>query len=303
MVEGNKQTIKVFVACHQETPVPNNPILVPLQVGASLSRNRFSNFHHDDTGENISSKNRNYCELTAQYWAWKNETANYFGFFHYRRFLFPDLKEKTPYKLCKTQKKELFLNMSYPKFPETIEQYDIILPKPENMWISVEEHYARARYHNASDLELLQEIVTELYPQYHFAMEAYLSQNHCYWGNIFIMKDVIFQEYMEWLFSILEEFEARKNFTHYPPQEARVLGYLGERLLGIYVFYIQNRGGSRILHLPRVLFLDDDFQWYSKVLVNFIFPPSSRRRSCVKSLRQLWSKKINSYRLSKENIC
>ena len=42
---------------------------------------------HDDEGDNISQKNKTYCELTAQYWAWKNEDADYYGFFHYRRYL------------------------------------------------------------------------------------------------------------------------------------------------------------------------------------------------------------------------
>ena len=41
---------------------------------------------HDDEGDNISNKNKTYCELTAQYWAWKNMEADYYGFFHYRRY-------------------------------------------------------------------------------------------------------------------------------------------------------------------------------------------------------------------------
>ena len=38
-------------------------------------------------GENIYPKNPDYCELTAQYWAWKNIDCDYYGFFHYRRYL------------------------------------------------------------------------------------------------------------------------------------------------------------------------------------------------------------------------
>ena len=29
----------------------------------------------DSKGENITEKNGNYCELTAQYWYWKNDNA------------------------------------------------------------------------------------------------------------------------------------------------------------------------------------------------------------------------------------
>ena len=39
----------------------------------------------DNEGYSISSQNRNYCELSVTYWAWKNTQAQYKGICHYRR--------------------------------------------------------------------------------------------------------------------------------------------------------------------------------------------------------------------------
>ena len=81
------ENIKIFISCHKKCYIPKHDLLVPIQVGSALSNKRFANMLHDDEGENISEKNKSYCELTAQYWAWKNAEADYYGFFHYRRYM------------------------------------------------------------------------------------------------------------------------------------------------------------------------------------------------------------------------
>ncbi len=63
--------IKIFVVCHKPSYVPKNPYLYPIQVGTALASNKLLGMLHDDEGDNISNKNKTYCELTAQYWAWK----------------------------------------------------------------------------------------------------------------------------------------------------------------------------------------------------------------------------------------
>ena len=90
MKNVDKPKIKIYIACHKPCHIPKNDLLFPIQVGAAISNNRLEGMLHDDEGDNISAKNKSYCELTAQYWAWKNDEADYYGFFHYRRyFSFP----------------------------------------------------------------------------------------------------------------------------------------------------------------------------------------------------------------------
>ena len=78
--------IKIYVVCHKPSYVPENPYLYPIQVGTALSGSKLEGMIHDNEGDNISDRNKTYCELTAQYWAWKNDDADYYGFFHYRRY-------------------------------------------------------------------------------------------------------------------------------------------------------------------------------------------------------------------------
>ena len=72
------KNIKIFISCHKRCNFLKNKYVSPIQVGAALSSERFEDMEHDDEGENISILNPMYCELTAQYWAWKNIDADYY---------------------------------------------------------------------------------------------------------------------------------------------------------------------------------------------------------------------------------
>lgn len=274
--------IKLFVSCHQQTPVPAHPLLVPIQVGVALSEERFPGFLQDDAGDNISAKNRSYCELTAQYWAWKNAQADYYGFFHYRRYFYPGERAKRPYRIEGAPTSELLDRLGYERFSGLISQYDLILPKGENMRISAREHYAKAPFHHGKDLELVEQIVREHSQEMGRAADRYLSGTICYFGNIFIMKRQVFHDYCGWLFPILEEFDRRADVCCYGVQERRVDGYLAERLLGIWA---TAHTEMQRLELPRVHFVEDPAERRRKELLNFLLPPGSVRRSRIKYMR------------------
>ena len=78
---------QIFVMTHKKFNPPNNPIYIPLQVGAAL--NPDLGYMRDDVGDSISALNPYYGELTGMYWLWKNyHDADLIGVCHYRRFFF-----------------------------------------------------------------------------------------------------------------------------------------------------------------------------------------------------------------------
>lgn len=275
--------IKLFVCCHRRETVPEHALLVPVQVGAALADERFEGFQYDDAGINISEKNRSYCELTAQFWAWKNVTADHYGFFHYRRYLYPGLRARRPYRLASTASSALLNRLGYRELEEMIGQYDLIAPMGEDMRVPVREHYANAQYHHKKDLDTVEEIIRQHYPEMTDAMERYLSGTVCYFGNIYIMRREVFFDYCGWLFAVLEEFDRRSDTDGYGVQEKRVNGYLAERLFGIY--YTWKRSELKTIELPRVHFVPNHAERWKKTLANILLPPGSKRRAAVKRLR------------------
>lgn len=60
---------------------------IPIEVGAT-QRNKNHECKYsvqDNYGENISTENPYYGELTALYWIWKNTDSTYIGLYHYNK--------------------------------------------------------------------------------------------------------------------------------------------------------------------------------------------------------------------------
>ncbi len=279
IIEEKEKSIKIFVACHKPSFVPQHPLLVPIQVGTALSSELMEGYLHDNTGDNISDLNRSYCELTAQYWAWKNVDASYYGFFHYRRFLYPTPTEKRPYRLEEKPTISTLLKLGFDSYSELIKQYDLILPIGEDMGMSVRDYYKKARFHHIEHLLVIEEIINEKYPEYCYAMNKYLSGATNYFGNIFIMQKEVFFHYCSWLFSILKEFDNRVDLKGYSAQELRVDGYLGERLMGIY--YTHWKEKLRTIELPGVYF---GLQGKGRGILYHLLPPNTKRRVLFRKL-------------------
>lgn len=259
--------IKIFVT---HTPDSHkmrisNPLFYHVTAGSDFQKGKLAqDMMADNTGDNISFKNKSYCELTTQYWAWKNVEAEYYGFCHYRRYFsfssenmpeadfgclfFPYANEKTIRKLC----------MDETSIRQKVCQYDCLIAKkiPVRKLLadSVYDHYRRAPELKIKDLELFQEIVSDQYPQLRETAERYIQGKYFYPCNMFIMKKEIFQEYAQMLFAVLEEFERRADVAGYSREAIRTPGHLGERFAGIYYEYLMQKGGYRLTELQMAMF-------------------------------------------------
>lgn len=214
--------IKIIIATHKKYWMPDDPMYLPVHVGAEGKES--IGYQKDDEGENISSKNANYCELTGLYWAWKNLEADYIGLAHYRRHFSNGKKagEKKDRIICRTELET--------KLKET----DVLLPTPRNYW--VETNYSQyVHAHHAIDLNMTRDILKEKYPQYIKVWDKSMKKTKGHRFNMFIMKKDLLDRYCEWMFDVLFELEKRLDISQYNKNDSRVFGFVSERLLDIWI--------------------------------------------------------------------
>lgn len=214
----------IAVATHKQYWMPEDELYLPVFAGTDLrnpEQRRYipDNFAKDNQGDNISIKNKNYCELTVLYWAWKNIDADYIGLAHYRRH-FRCVKKKEPITGADIEK--------------LLDSTDVILPRKRTYFI--ETNYTQyAHAHFVGDLEITKDIIREKHPEYLQSFNYVMKKTGGHRFNMFIMKKDLLCRYCEWLFSILFELENRLDITGYSDYDARVYGFIGERLLDVWL--------------------------------------------------------------------
>ena len=190
---------EIYVVSHKDNRMPEGNIYIPVQVGPA--KDDFSGFVRDNTGENISEKNPNYCELTAQYWAWKNRKADVKGLVHYRR-----LFSKGKRMLGASLEKKYENVLDEKTLVDIMEKHDAILPKKRNYYIeTLWSHYEHS--HKIEGLEETRKVIAEKYPDYLMKFDEVMKRRSAHMFNMIIAKDKVFSAYSEWLFYVLGEVE------------------------------------------------------------------------------------------------
>lgn len=287
--------VKILIAAHKPFKVPEGKHFVPIHVGrkiaTSLSKDGkinetdyqwlLENAIGDETGDNISDKNRFYSECTALYWAWKNYeklgNPEYIGLMHYRRhFIFNDeyfvSKPKNKWEKALSFINEDFMDEDYIKNiglnDENIEQvcknYDFLVVTDTKLDL-IDGRNLREDYANTipgvkvKDFDLMVDIVKSDYPEYTQVIDEKLDGYAKNPYQMFIMKKEIFFEYCEFLFDVLFKIENKMNFDEYSVNGKRTLGYLAEDLFTFFVWKKESEGLNIFkLGVTQVTFPCDD---------------------------------------------
>ena len=215
-------SVRVIVCAHKAYRMPEDPMYVPLHVGRA-GKDLDLGFRGDDTGENISEKNPAWCELTGLYWAWRNLDADYIGLAHYRRH-FRGKRGRDKWASILTEREA----------EELLSETPVLLPGRRNYYIeTVYNQYVHA--HPAEPLDLALSLAAGCGPEYARAAENVKKRTWTHIYNMFIMRRDILEDYCAWLFGILGEVERQIDTSGYSAYDRRVFGFLGERLLDVYL--------------------------------------------------------------------
>ena len=219
--------IKIIIAAHKKYQMPNSNIYIPVQVGAE-GKDKIEGYQPDNIGDNISSKNNYYCELTGLYWAWKNLKADYIGLSHYRRHF--TCEKRIP----KDEKEKFELILDREQAEKILETSDIILSKKRKYYIeNLYDHYKHTMH--IEPLDKTRKILEEQCPEYLEEFDKLHKRTSAHMFNMFIMKREKLEKYCEWMFKILFELEKRIDPKQYDSFHARYLGRISELLLDVWI--------------------------------------------------------------------
>lgn len=225
-----QKTITLGIAMHKPYPVPRASIYLPIHVGAALNPDVLSHIQGDNTGDNISTLNPYFCELTALYWLWKNNDSDYKGLVHYRRYF----ATNNFFKRHSHNRFERILEKT--ELDQVLVQHPIILPKKRHYVIeTIHSHYAHTMY--ASQLNITEQVLQDIAPEYVAAWRSLMRQRSAHIFNMMIMDREHFDAYCAWLFPILFELTSRLDPNQYDAFHARYPGRISEMLLNVWIMH------------------------------------------------------------------
>lgn len=232
------KNIKILVATHKKYKMPSDTSMyLPIHVGCEEKENL--GFQGDNSGENISTLNPYYCELTGLYWAWKNLECDYLGLVHYRRYFT---------KMTKGYNESINIDdviLNRFEVEKLLENSEVIVPKRRKYYIeTLYSHYDHT--FDGSHLNLARKMIEMKNPEYLPSFEKVMKQRSGYMFNMFIMKKELADDYFSWLFPILGGMYESMDLSGLTDFEARLFGRVSELLFNVWL----DKNNLKITEVP-----------------------------------------------------
>ena len=244
---------------HKPFPVPDLNFIKPIHAGKAVAKN-ILNLEGDNTGDNISTENPYFSELTVMYYIWKNynkEQLPYWGMCHYRRYFTTHLDfpgYKSIYYIEKPEKafKKIFTPKLVNKIDHKLENGYVIVPS-RYWFIKLKKWSVKKQYikdHDEASWNATEKAIKEFYPEYMDSCNEVMNGLSCSWYNMMIASWQFWDEYLTWLFKIL--FDVRKTLeSQSAPAALRIYGNISERLLNVYLHH-KKKDGQKVYYMPVV---------------------------------------------------
>ena len=213
------QPLRIFIVTHKPCDLPSDDVMTPIHVGRAISpyKDEMSWMQGDDTGDNISSKNGSYCEMTAHYWIWKNvHDTEYVGVCHYRRYFGIDFSENN--------------------INDVMADADVLMVEPSWHTDSVYSYFAK--FMGAENMTILSMVMKKRFPEYFKTLEKICDGIKFHPFNMLLCRKGLFDDYCQWMFTILEECDRYVKPAPYT-NARRALAYMAELLTGVYFIHRQ----------------------------------------------------------------
>ena len=220
---------KIIVCYHKKDKLYKDDIFVPVHCGRDVALQPSKdgiinnadkiwleeNLIGDNTGDNISLKNRSLNEMTAVYWVWKNYdkigNPDYIGLNHYRRFF----------------------DISYNKLDNLLNKYDFVKHrhyKSKDSYYTLWMKSFNKDFYNIAE-KVFQEVNPEEYDKFNKFMHSKINGGLC---NMFILSKEDFFRYCEFIFSILLKLPLDDKYKRNP-------GMFAERLTSFYLYELEKK--------------------------------------------------------------
>ncbi|MFW7269136.1 DUF4422 domain-containing protein [Gluconacetobacter sp. Hr-1-5] len=231
--------IKIYVYHHTNTNIHRNRYFEPIQGGRAIANVKFAGMIGDDTGDTISARNREWCELTVLYWIWKNTQHDYVGLNTEKSYLI--FSELAHQKISILNKNIEFIDFCSQNIESSCQNHTILTAPlckihPHSAASHVQTFYENYCFeHEKKDIDCVLTLIKNNFSVYYEAalLTAHIDSKFNS-ENILLRRD-IFDQYCDFIFSVLFLFERTVDTSHRNNEQKKVFKFIYSFLSTVFL--------------------------------------------------------------------